>query len=53
MKQTVYDVSYEGKTVYMRVDYNVPHERTAPLKMTAASVPQYPPFSICWIMAQL
>ena len=32
MKQTVYDVSYEGKTVYMRVDYNVPHEADGTIK---------------------
>ena len=26
-KQTVYDLKPEGKTVYVRVDYNVPHDK--------------------------
>ena len=26
-KQTVYDLNPEGKTVYVRVDYNVPHDK--------------------------
>ncbi|WP_296954073.1 phosphoglycerate kinase [uncultured Dialister sp.] len=26
-KQTIYDLSPEGKTVYVRVDYNVPHDK--------------------------
>ena len=25
-KQTIYDLKPEGKTIYIRVDYNVPHE---------------------------
>ena len=32
MKQTVYDVSFAGKTVYVRVDYNVPHEADGTIK---------------------
>lgn len=26
-KQTVYDLKPEGKVVYIRVDYNVPHDK--------------------------
>ena len=26
-KQTIYDLKVEGKTVYIRVDYNVPHDK--------------------------
>ena len=26
-KQTIYDLKPEGKTVYIRVDYNVPHDK--------------------------
>lgn len=32
MKKTVYDISVEGKTVYVRVDYNVPHEADGTIK---------------------
>ncbi len=32
MKKTVYDIPVEGKTVYMRVDYNVPHEADGAIK---------------------
>ena len=26
-KQTIYDLKPEGKTIYIRVDYNVPHDK--------------------------
>ncbi len=32
MKKTVYDIPLEGKTIYMRVDYNVPHEADGTIK---------------------
>lgn len=32
MKKTVYDIPVEGKTVYVRVDYNVPHEADGTIK---------------------
>lgn len=32
MKQTIYDIPLEGKKVYMRVDYNVPHEADGTIK---------------------
>lgn len=32
MKKTVYDIPLEGKTIYMRVDYNVPHETDGTIK---------------------
>lgn len=32
MKKTIYDIPVEGKTVYVRVDYNVPHEEDGTIK---------------------
>lgn len=32
MKKTVYDIPVKGKTVYVRVDYNVPHEADGTIK---------------------
>lgn len=32
MKQTIYDIPLEGKTVYMRVDYNVPLDADGTIK---------------------
>ena len=32
MKKTVYDIPVEGKIVYVRVDYNVPHEADGTIK---------------------
>lgn len=32
MKKTVYDIPLEGETIYMRVDYNVPHEADGTIK---------------------
>lgn len=32
MKKTVYDIPVAGKTVYVRVDYNVPHEADGTIK---------------------
>lgn len=32
MKKTVYDIPLEGKIIYMRVDYNVPHEADGTIK---------------------
>lgn len=36
-KQTIYDLKPEGKTVYIRVDYNVPHDKEGISPTTAAS----------------
>lgn len=36
-KQTIYDLKPEGKTIYIRVDYNVPHDKEGHIPMTVAS----------------
>ncbi len=42
MKKTIYDLDCAGKTVYVRVDYNVPHEADGTIKddrRIAATIP--------------
>lgn len=45
-KQTVYDLKPEGKVVYIRVDYNVPHDKRGIFWMTAESGLQFQQFII-------
>lgn len=37
-KQTIYDIDAAGKTVYVRVDYNVPCDKDGHITMTEESV---------------
>ncbi len=45
-KQTVYDLKPEGKVVYIRVDYNVPHDKEGNILDDRRSGLQFQQFSI-------